>query len=112
MRTTPLISIKLLHTVVWAFFAGCVVAIPIAATLNQFAVAAWLSGIVFLEVLVLLANGWRCPLTSVAARYTDERRDNFDIYLPVWVARNNKLLFGTLYVIGMMFTLVRWMLRS
>ncbi|MBB1092471.1 hypothetical protein HUU61_14375 [Rhodopseudomonas palustris] len=39
----------------------------------------------------------RCPLTAVAARYTDERADNFDIYLPIWLARHNRLIFGTLF---------------
>jgi hypothetical protein len=42
----------------------------------------------------------RCPLTDVAARYTDRRTDNFDIYLPVWLARNNKRVFGGLWVAG------------
>jgi hypothetical protein len=40
---------------------------------------------------VLWLNGWRCPLTDVAARYTDDRRANFDIYLPEWLARYNEL---------------------
>ncbi len=31
---------------------------------------------------VLAANGGRCPLSDLAARYTDERASNFDIYLP------------------------------
>ena len=62
-------------------------------------------GIVFIEVLVLIANKWRCPLTGVAARYTDDRRDNFDIYLPEWLARHNKLIFGVLYVVGVLVTL-------
>jgi hypothetical protein len=57
---------------------------------------------------VLILNRWRCPLTSVAARYTDDRRDNFDIYLPEWIARHNQLIFGTLYVAGIIFTLARW----
>lgn len=34
-------------------------------------------GIVSLEALILALNGWRCPLTAIAARYTDDRRDNF-----------------------------------
>jgi hypothetical protein len=34
------------------------------------------------ETVVLVLNGWRCPFTGVAARYTDDRRDNFDIFLP------------------------------
>lgn len=64
--------------------------------------------IVAWEVAVLGFNGWRCPLTSMAARYTEVRRDNFDIYLPLWMARYNKLIFGTLYVAGLAFALVRW----
>jgi len=67
-----------------------------------------LSGIVLVEVFVLAFNGWRCPLTAVAARYTDDRRDNFDIYLPQWLARYNKLVFGVLYVAGMLLTAVLW----
>jgi hypothetical protein len=45
----------------------------------------------------------------VASRYTDERRDNFDIYLPIWLARHNKLIFGALYVAGVAFALVQWL---
>jgi hypothetical protein len=50
----------------------------------------------------------RCPLTGVAARYTDDRRDNFDIYLPLWLARYNKLIFGSLFAAGLLFTLACW----
>jgi hypothetical protein len=50
----------------------------------------------------------RCPLTDLAARYTDDRRDNFDIYLPEWLARHNKRIFGWLFVGGLVFTAVRW----
>jgi hypothetical protein len=34
---------------------------------------------VAIEVLVIVANDWHCPLTPIAARYTDDRRPNFDI---------------------------------
>jgi hypothetical protein len=50
----------------------------------------------------------RCPLTDVAARYIEDRRDNFDIYLPIWLARHNKLIFGTLFAMGMLYTLIAW----
>lgn len=101
-------TVKLVHTLVWAFFAGCVVAIPIVGWMGKYVLAAVLSGIVFLEALVLAFNRWRCPLTGVAARYTDDRRDNFDIYLPEWLARHNKAIFTTLYVAGMAVTAARW----
>lgn len=100
--------IKLVHTLVWAFFAGSIVVVPIFAWLGQFKTALAFIGIVFVEVLVLVVNGWRCPLTGVAARYTPDRRDNFDIYLPEWLARHNKLVFGLLYILSIVFTIARW----
>jgi hypothetical protein len=101
-------TIKLAHTIIWAFFAGCIVAIPVLALQNRLAAAAVLSAIVLVEVVIIVANAWRCPLTGVAARYTDDRRDNFDIYLPEWLARHNKTIFGLLYAGGMLLTLGRW----
>ena len=110
MPSAPLAlrAIKLVHTIVWAFFAGCILAIPLLGVAGRFGLAAGLAAVVLLEVLVLLWNGMRCPLTGVAARYTDDRRDNFDIYLPEWLARHNKRVFGVLYVAGMGVALWAW----
>ena len=83
-------------------------AIPVAGARLQFGCAAALTGLVLIECAVLAVNHGRCPLTDLAARYTDERADNFDIYLPLWLARHNKLIFGTLFVAGSLFALVRW----
>ena len=107
--TSALRNVKIVHTIAWAFFASCILLIPFAAWRRQFAVALVLIGIVLVEVLILLANGFRCPLTNVAARYTEDRRDNFDIYLPLWIATYNKQIFGTLFVAGIFYTLVQWM---
>lgn len=101
-------AIKVIHTIVWAFFAFCILAIPIFAWRGDYTRAAWFIGIVLAEVVVLTLNHMRCPLTPLAARYTENRRDNFDIYLPEWLARHNKLIFGTLYAGGVLFTLARW----
>ena len=69
--------------------------------------ATLLIGLVLVECAVLVANRMRCPLTGLAAWYTDDRRDNFDIYLPLWLAKYNKLIFGLLFAAGLLFTLVR-----
>ena len=105
-------AVKLLHTVVWAVFAGCIVAIPVLAWRSQFKLAAVLAGVVLLEVVVLWLNGWRCPLTDVAARYTQDRRANFDIYLPEWLARYNKQIFGPLYALALVVLAIRWLAAS
>ena len=104
--TSALPIIKVVHTVIWAFFASCVLAIPIFAWHGKYAYAAMFIGIVFVEILVLVFNRWRCPLTPIAARYTADRSDNFDIYLPEWVARHNKTIFGLLYLTGIIVTIV------
>ena len=100
-------TLKLAHTVIWAFFAGAIVAIPALAAVDMYRLAFVLIAIVLVEVVVLGLNGWRCPLTGMAARYTEDRRDNFDIYLPEWLARHNKLIFGLIYVLGIAFTVAR-----
>lgn len=106
-----LVIIKLAHTLIWAFFASCIVAIPVASAFGNFRLAAVLAGIVAVEVLVLALNAWRCPLTAMAARHTAARQANFDIYLPQWLAKYNKEIFGTLYVAGSVLALLHWFLK-
>ena len=108
MHDCRLTMIKLLHTTVWAAFAGCIVAIPVFTLHERFRLAAMFALIVLGEVIVLAINRWRCPLTPIAARYTDDRRANFDIYLPEWLARYNKEIFGPLYLAGVVLLVVRW----
>ena len=97
-------AIKAIHTLVWAGFAGSILAIPVFTRLESLRVAWGLNGFVLLEVIVLAVNGMRCPLSDVAGRHTSERQDNFDIYLPLWLARHNKEVFGGLYRAGILYT--------
>lgn len=109
---TPRVALCLIrwvHTIVWAFFASAVLAIPVAAWQGRFTLLLWLTGIVLIEVIVLVVNQFRCPLTGVAARYTSERQPNFDIYLPSWLAKYNKEIFGSIFVAGLVLGLVRWL---
>jgi hypothetical protein len=106
-----LILIKFTHTIVWSFFVACIVAIPLAGKAGRFDWALALSILVALECVVIVTNQGRCPLTDVAARYTDNRADNFDIYLPLWLARHNKTIFGTLFVAGEVYVLACWLTR-
>ena len=109
MSVESLRAIKLVHTAVWAVFTSCILAIPVLASQGRFGAAAMLAVLVLGEIVVLWLNRWSCPLTAVAARYTDDRRANFDIYLPEWLARYNKQIFGPLYVAGVAYALARYM---
>jgi len=100
--------IKIVHTIVWAFFVACIVWIPVLALQREYRRATLIIGLVMVEVVVLGVNRLTCPLTSLAARYTSDRRANFDIYLPLWLARYNKVIFGALFLIGIAVTVAGW----
>jgi hypothetical protein len=102
-------AVKGLHTLAWAFFAGCTLVLPLAVWRGELQVAATLAAFVMVEVFILLLNHWSCPLTRVAARYTQDRSANFDIYLPEPLARSNKAVFGGIYLSGLGYLLVRWL---
>ncbi len=103
--------IKAAHTLAWAFFVGCILAVPLLALARRFHLALLLIAIVSIEVVVIALNGWRCPLTAVAARYTDDRRPNVDIYLPEWLARYDEEGCSTLIGAGIQLTMILWIER-
>jgi hypothetical protein len=104
-----LTAIKLLHTMIWAFLAGSILVLPVAGVLRRFGWAAILTLMVLLECGVLAANGGRCPLSDMAARFTVDRGSNFDIYLPNWLAQHNKAVFGVLFVAGELVVVGFWL---
>ncbi len=104
-----LVAIKLLHTAVWAVLAGCILALLITGLLHRFHWAIILTVIIVVECVVLALNKGRCPLTNLAARFTEDRADNFDIYLPDWVARHSKAIFGALFVVNELTVLWFWL---
>ena len=99
--------VRLVHSAAWVLFASAILALPVTVWMGKLAWGLWLSALVMVEVAILVANGMRCPLTSIAARYTADRSDNFDIYLPAWLAKHNKTIFGSLFVTGELFLLYR-----
>jgi hypothetical protein len=107
-----LVAIKTLHTVVWALMVAFIAWIPVAARANHFRLVAILSGLVWIECGVLAINRGRCPLSDLAKRFTAETTANLDIYLPEWIARWNKGIFGALFVINELIALVLWVRRN
>jgi len=82
--------------------------LPVAAHFNRFDLAAVVAVLVLVEILILALNHWACPLTNVAARYTSDRRPNFDIFLPAWIARYNKQVFGSFFLLALIYAIFLW----
>jgi len=104
-------QIRLLHTAIWAVMAAAILALPWLAWMQKFRWAFGLTILIAAECLVLLINRGRCPLTDIAARYTDARPCNFDIFLPLWLACYNKIIFGFLFIAGECIVVWRWARR-
>jgi len=95
--------IKTVHTAIWVFFNLVIFYMLYAAIVNKLGFWLWLGyGIIFLEVITLVVFKSFCPVTIMARKYSNSTRNNFDIYLPEWLAKNNKLIY-TLILIAVSF---------
>jgi hypothetical protein len=95
----PLTWIKLIHTIIWVFFNAVLFYLFYAVITNQIDKWVWMGiGVILLEGVVLMIFNTSCPITVVARRYSHSRKDNFDIFLPNWLARYNKLIYTTFFV--------------
>lgn len=103
---TKLTLIKILHTAIWIFFNFVIFYMLYAAIANKLDIWLWIGyGFVFLEGLILLAFKSHCPLNLLARKYTNSPKDNFDIYLPSWLAKYTKLIYATIFAITFMITI-------
>lgn len=107
-KDTKLKTIKTLHTLIWLFYNAVIFYMLYAVLANRLDSWLWIGfGLVLLEGLVLLLFGWTCPLTLLARKYSASARDNFDIYLPNWLARHTKVIYTSLAVLIAVMALVR-----
>lgn len=103
---TKLTLIKIAHTIIWVFFNVVIFYMLYAAITNRLNKWLWIGyGLFVLEGLVLLSFKFFCPLTIMARKYSDSPKNNFDIYLPEWLAKYNKLIYTSLLAVIMLITL-------
>jgi hypothetical protein len=105
---SKLILVKSLHTLIWVFFNFVIFYMLYAVIVDKIDIWLWIGyALIILEGLTLLAFKFLCPLTLVARRYSDSTKDNFDIYLPNWLAKYNKLIYTSIMVIVLILTIYR-----
>ena len=103
-----LFVIKLLHSIIWIFFVTVIFYILYSGIANEISTLTWIAiGLVIGEGIVLLIFKMFCPLTIIARKYSDSDRANFDIFLPHWLAKYNKIIFTTIYLAGVIIVLLR-----
>jgi len=105
---TKLLAIKVIHTLIWLFFVLVIFFILYSGVSGKINAYTWIGiGLIIVEGLILLIFKTFCPLTLLARKYSNSQKDNFDIYLPNWLARYNKIIFTTIFLIGFVMVLVR-----
>ena len=103
-----LLTIKLIHTLIWAIFVAVIFYIVYSGVTDTVTTYTWIGiGLIIGEGLVLLLFKMSCPLTVVARNYSDSQKDNFDIFLPNWLAKYNKQIFTSIFVVGLVVVVYR-----
>ncbi len=108
---SKLTFIKIIHTIIWLFFNVVLFYMAYAVIVNKIDKYVWIGiALIIGEGLVLLVFKKMCPLTIMARNYSDSNKDNFDIYLPNWLAKYNKLIYTTFFILiifGIMYRLLK-----
>jgi len=107
-QSKKLTAIKLVHTLIWLFFVIAIFYILYSGISNKITTTTWIAiSLIIAEGVVLVLFKMFCPLTLLARKYSDSNKDNFDIFLPNWLARYNKIIFTSIYLVGVIIVLIR-----
>src|SRR5215204_2979834 len=105
---TKITIIKLAHTFIWLFFNAVLFYILYAVIENLINKWIWIGlALILFEIIVLLIFKMKCPLTLIARRYSVSTKENFDIYLPNWLAKHNKLIYSFILLIIVLILIYR-----
>lgn len=103
-----LLLIKIIHTIIWLFYNLVIFYLLYAVIINKIDHWVWICiGLVVLEGLVLLTFKMFCPLTVIARKFSNSSKNNFDIFLPNWLAKYNKIIYTSIFGIAIVILLVR-----
>jgi len=79
-----------------------------AISRNPIDIMVWICIVsVLIEGIVLMIFKGKCPFTILGYNYAENPQVGFDIFLPTWLAKNNKLIFSTIFFIGFVLVLFR-----
>jgi len=100
--------VKVIHTLVWIFFNVVIFYFVYSAIADQIGLWTWIClSLIAGEGIVLLLSGNVCPITTVARNYSNSKQENFDIYLPIWLAKYNKEIYSIIVWVGVVILILR-----
>ena len=107
-ENVKLVFIKIVHTIVWVFFNVVIFYLLYAVVVNKIDKWVWICiTLVFLEGIILIVFKNICPVTLIARKFSNSKQDNFDIYLPNWLAKYNKEIYSIIVLIAIVILIYR-----
>ena len=100
--------IKTVHTVVFVILSGLLAAFLYEVVADRMTLITWIAVTLFLaEGVVLILNGWRCPLTAMAEQLGSTHGQITDTLLPKWFADRVFHVYGGLFAAALVFLAIR-----
>jgi len=101
--------IRFLHTAIFIFFNAVMAVLLYEVIADRISILTWISVALFsIEVIVLIANNWTCPLTTYAENLESYRGQTTDIFfLPKWFGDRMFIFYGGLLVIALLLLIIR-----
>lgn len=103
-----LILVKVIHTIIWVFFNIVIFYLLYAVWVDRIDKWVWIClAAIGCEGLVLLIFKNICPVTIWARNFSTSKSHNFDIYLPEWLARYNKIIYSAIVAVAILILVYR-----
>ena len=101
--------IRFVHTAIFVFFNVIMAVLLYEVVADKISILTWIVvGLFAIEVIVLIANNWTCPLTIYAENLESYRGQTTDIFfLPKWFGDRMFIFYGGLLIVALLFLLVR-----
>jgi hypothetical protein len=107
-----ILLIKIIHTIIWVIMVAGIGYILYCGIYDKIDGSLYIAlGLLGFEIITLLINRWTCPLTIVAKRINPRLQPGDDIFLPRWLAIQNKNIFGFILMVGLLLVLYRVLTR-
>jgi hypothetical protein len=100
--------IRAIHTALHVILTGLLLVLLYEVIFDRITALTWIAvGLFLAEGLILLVNGWECPLTRYTETLGAAHGRVTDFFLPRWFADRAFQIYGGLFGVAVLFLLLR-----
>ena len=103
-----LVFIKSVHTAIFVVMNVCLAILILEVITDRISYLSWISIAALLtESVVLIACGWRCPISIYAQNIGVTDGQESDIFLPLWFTDRIPVVYGSILAVTLVFFVIR-----